>query len=35
MDSGDRLGLQDNPLSEISINTYIPELETRGVEVSY
>jgi Leucine-rich repeat (LRR) protein len=35
MDSGDNLGLQDNPLSDDSINIYIPELESRGVTVNY
>ncbi len=29
------LNLQDNPLSNISANVYIPQLETRGLEVSW
>jgi Leucine-rich repeat (LRR) protein len=32
---GDKVYLKDNPLSETSINEYIPALEERGVEVSY
>ncbi len=35
MDSGDTVYLSDNPLSETSINVYIPELEARGVRVYY
>ena len=30
-----RLNLEDNPLSDTSINTYIPQLEARGVNVEY
>ncbi|MCL0033828.1 leucine-rich repeat domain-containing protein, partial [Thermodesulfovibrionales bacterium] len=33
--AGDKLNLLDNPLSEKSLNTYIPELEARGVVVLY
>ena len=33
IDTGDRVWLSDNPLSETSINTYIPQLEARGVTV--
>ncbi len=32
---GDELVLTGNPLSSDSLNTYIPQLETRGVSVSY
>jgi hypothetical protein len=32
---GDTVILVNNPLSEESINTYIPELEARGVTVEY
>jgi Leucine-rich repeat (LRR) protein len=32
--TGDQLHLQDNPLSDISINTYIPALEARGVTIT-
>ena len=35
IDNGDEVFLTDNPLSETSINTYIPQLEARGVDVSY
>ena len=35
IDDGDEVGLNSNPLSDTSINTYIPELEARGVNVSY
>ena len=31
----DTVNLSDNPLSETSINTYIPQLEARGVTVNY
>jgi Leucine-rich repeat (LRR) protein len=33
--TGDRVYLDGNPLSEVSINTYIPEIVARGVIVSY
>jgi Leucine-rich repeat (LRR) protein len=33
--SGDKVGLNQNPLSEDSKNTYIPTLQTRGVTVYY
>jgi hypothetical protein len=33
--TGDRVYLSGNPLSDDSINTYIPELVARGVIVSY
>ena len=32
---GDIVGLNDNPLDEISINEYIPELQERGVAVTW
>jgi hypothetical protein len=32
---GDDVILVNNPLSEESINVYIPELEARGVTVEY
>ncbi len=35
IDSGDTVYLINNPLSDTSINTYIPELEARGVTVYY
>ena len=35
IDSGDIVYLTNNPLSEISINTYISQLEARGVNVTY
>ncbi len=35
MDDGDKLYLNDNPLSEHSINDLIPILEARGVDVDY
>ncbi len=35
IDNGDEVFLTDNPLSETSINTYIPQLEARGVDVTY
>jgi len=31
--AGDKIWLSGNPLSEQSINDYIPELEARGVTV--
>jgi len=33
--TGDRVYLFDNPLSDDSINIYIPQLEARGVTVTY
>jgi len=35
LSEGDYVDLTDNPLSEDSINTYIPELQARGVTVAY
>lgn len=35
LSGGDKLTLQYNPLSDTSINTYIPQLEARGVDVGY
>ena len=35
IDAGDIVRLADNPLSDDSINIYIPQLEARGVDVSY
>jgi len=35
LSEGDYLTLQYNPLSDTSINTYIPQLEARGVDVGY
>ena len=35
IDNGDSIWLENNPLSETSINTYIPQLEARGVTVIY
>ena len=35
LDSGDVVDVQVNPLSEASINTHIPQLENRGVEIRY
>jgi hypothetical protein len=32
---GDKVYLGDNPLSTTSINVYIPQLEARGVTVTY
>jgi len=32
---GDEVNLTDNPLSDDSINIYIPELQARGVAVNY
>ena len=32
---GDQIDLRENPLSSDSINTYIPQLEARGVSVDY
>jgi Leucine-rich repeat (LRR) protein len=33
--NGDTVNLSDNPLNDTTINTYIPQLETRGVNVQY
>ncbi len=33
--TGDYIDLWQNPLSDTSINTYIPQLEARGVDVDY
>ena len=33
--SGEELDLRTNPLSEVSIDTYIPQLQSRGVNVLY
>lgn len=33
--SGDIINIVDNPLSETSLNVYIPELEARGVRLYY
>ena len=35
LDTGDSVDLQVNPLSDDSINVYIPELQARGVTVDY
>ena len=35
IEQGDIVGLDDNPLDEISINEYIPALEARGVAVTW
>jgi len=35
LSSGDTVSLKDNPLSATSVNTYIPQLKSRGVEVIY
>jgi len=35
IDNGDYVFLSNNPLSDTSINTYIPQLQARGVNVSY
>ena len=32
---GDIVSLSGNPLNELSINTYIPQLQARGVDVTY
>ena len=32
---GDYVSLGENPLNDTSINTYVPQLESRGVEVSF
>ena len=33
--SGDRVNVRNNPLSATSINTHIPALQGRGVDVSF
>jgi len=33
--AGDTVWLQDNPLSTTSLDVYIPQLEARGVDVTY
>ena len=35
MDDGDMVKVRGNPLNEVSINTYIPQLEARGVYVQF
>ena len=35
LSEGDEVDLSSNPLSDTSINTYIPQLEARGVNVGY
>jgi Leucine-rich repeat (LRR) protein len=35
LSSGDVVYLEDNPLDTDSLNTYIPQLKNRGVEVFY
>ncbi|MFC2000428.1 hypothetical protein ACFLXE_06715 [Chloroflexota bacterium] len=35
LSDGDQVSLSGNPLSDTSINTYIPQLEARGVQVIY
>jgi len=35
LSEGDEIILRENPLSWDSINTYIPQLEARGVTVDY
>ena len=35
LSEGDEVALNGNPLSDTSINTYIPQLEARGVNVDY
>ena len=35
LSEGDTVDLRNNPLNDISINTYIPELEKRGVDVDF
>jgi len=35
IDDGDSIEMKNNPLSDTSINTYIPQLEARGVTVIY
>jgi hypothetical protein len=35
LSEGDKVYLTGNPLSSASVNTYIPQLEARGVEVDY
>jgi len=35
INSGDTINLGGNPLSDLSIDTYIPELKNRGANVSF
>ena len=35
LDNGDEVDVQNNPLSAISINTHIPALQSRGVDVRF
>ncbi len=35
IDSGDEIWLGNNPLSDTSINTHIPQLQARNVTVNY
>lgn len=35
INSGDEIYIETNPLSDVSINTHIPQLESRGVTVHY
>jgi hypothetical protein len=35
LSSGDTVYVEDNPLNSISVNTYIPQLQARGVTVYY
>jgi len=35
LSEGDTVDLRNNPLNDISINTYIPKLEKRGVDVDF
>ena len=35
LSEGDTVHLEDNPLSSESVDVYIPQLEARGVDVSY
>ena len=35
LSAGDTVDLRDNPLSSISLNVYIPQLDARGVDVEW
>ncbi|MAH39612.1 MAG: hypothetical protein CL873_03660, partial [Dehalococcoidales bacterium] len=35
LSAGDTVNLSNNPLSAMSVNVYIPQLEERGVDVEY
>ncbi|RLC65006.1 MAG: hypothetical protein DRI01_02310 [Chloroflexi bacterium] len=35
LSQGDEVYLRNNPLSDTSVNTYVPQLEARGVHVDY